>query len=68
MGKDIDEKTLAEAKAKLACKIEPATFSDGNVVAGGSSHASGSSAPAAQDDFIGPDGKVFLTRMTTAGG
>ena len=30
MGKEIDEKTLKEAKEKLACKIEPATYGDGS--------------------------------------
>ena len=70
MGKEIDEKTLREAKEKLACKIEPATYADADS-AGVSSHASGNvqSKPVpAQPDFIGPNGEVFLTRMTAAGG
>ena len=69
MGREIDEKTLQEAKEKLACKIEPAKFSDGSVSAG-SSHAAESTQvkPQAGNDFIGPGGQVFLTRMTTAGG
>lgn len=62
MGKDIDEKTLKEAKEKLACKIEPATYGDGGA-SGGSSHASGG-----QADFIDTTGKVLLTQMTSAGG
>ena len=62
MGKDIDEKTLREAKEKLACKIEPATYGDGSA-AGGSSRASGG-----QADFIDTTGKVMLTQMTSAGG
>lgn len=69
MGKEIDEKTLMEAKEKLACKIEPAKFLDANG-AGGPSHASDDAAKPqpAQTDFIGPNGEVLLTRMTTAGG
>ena len=62
MGKDIDEKTLKEAKEKLACKIEPTTFSDGSASAA-ASHASGG-----QADFIDSAGKVLLTQMTSAGG
>ena len=66
MGKEIDEKTLQVAKEKLACKIEPATYGDGTVSAA-SSNASAKPQPA-QPDFIGPDGQVYLTRMTAAGG
>ena len=62
MGNDIDDKTLQEAKEKLACKIEPSTYTDGNT-AGGSSCA-----PGGQAAFIDPTGKVMLTRMTSAGG
>lgn len=62
MGKGIDDKTLQEAKEKLACKIEPATYADGSA-AGGSSCAAGG-----QSDFIDSSGKVLLTRMTSAGG
>ena len=62
MGKEIDDKILQEAKEKLACKIEPTTFSDGST-AGVSSCASGG-----QADFIDSTGKVLLTRMTSAGG
>ena len=62
MGKDIYEKTLKEAKEKLACKIEPAAYGDGSLL-GGSSHASGG-----QADFIDSTGKVLLTQMTSAGG
>ena len=68
MGKDIDEKTLQEAKEKLACKIEPATFSDGSVTAASSDAQSSKVTSVPQSDFIDPDGKVRLTRMTTAGG
>lgn len=62
MGKDIDEKTLKEAKEKLACKIEPAAYSDGSAADGSSC------APAGQADFIDSTGKVLLTQMTSAGG
>ena len=62
MGKDIDEKTLREAKEKLACKIEPAAYGDGSL-SGGPSHA-----PGGQADFIDSTGKVLLTQMTSAGG
>ena len=62
MGKEIDEKKLKEAKEKLACKIEPATYGDGSY-SGASSHVSGG-----QADFIDPTGKVLLTQMTSAGG
>ena len=62
MSRDIDEKTLKEAKEKLACKIEPAAYGDGNS-SGVSSHASGG-----QADFIDSTGKVLLTQMTSAGG
>ena len=62
MGKEIDEKTLAAAKEKLACKIEPATYGDGSA-SGASSHA-----PAGPQNFIDPSGKVLLTQMTSAGG
>ena len=62
MGKEIDDKILQEAKEKLACKIEPAAFTDGST-AGGSSCAIGG-----QADFIDATGKVLLTQMTSAGG
>ena len=73
MAKDIDEKKLAEAKEKLACKIEPAAFMDASQQASAAqSAASASAAPAAQSgpqaDFIDENGKVLLTRMTAAGG
>ena len=71
MGKEIDEKKLQEAKEKLACRIEPAAYGDGTVSADPVSRTSdqtdGFQKPA-QPDFIGPDGRVFLTSMTTAGG
>ena len=59
MGKEIDEKKLQEAKAKLACHIEPPK-----------QKASDSAEPPRQtaQDFIDPSGKVLLTQMTTAGG
>ena len=60
MGKEIDAKTLAAAKEKLACKIEPTKYADGT--------AAGNSLHAAQDGFIGANGEVLLTHMTTAGG
>ena len=62
MSRDIDEKTLKEAKEKLACKIEPTTYGDGTA-SGGSLHVSGG-----QADFIDSTGKVMLTQMTSAGG
>lgn len=62
MGKAIDDKTLQEAKEKLACKIEPAAYGDGSVT-GVSSCATGG-----QADFIDQTGKVLLTQMTSAGG
>ena len=64
MGKDIDEKTLKEAKEKLACKIEPATYGDGSASASGVSLC----APEGQASFIDSTGKVLLTQMTSAGG
>lgn len=70
MKNEIDEKKLAEAKEKLACKIEPTTFTDGGIssaASAGSDHGAGKTA-AAQDDFIGENGEVYLTRMTSAGG
>ena len=61
MGKEIDEKKLAEAKEKLACHISPPgerkASSESSAVAGGP-----------QTDFIDENGKVLLTRMTAAGG
>ena len=70
MGKEIDAKTLAAAKEKLACKIEPTKYASGAAV-GSSLHApdTGSQKPqTAQDGFIGANGEVLLTHMTTAGG
>ncbi len=70
MGKKIDEKTLAAAKEKLACKIEPTTYGNG-AVTGGFSHASATEDMKRQnptEGFIGPNGEVLLTHMTTAGG
>ena len=62
MGKVIDDKTLQEAKEKLACKIEPATYGDGNTAGGSSCAAEG------QSGFINTTGKVLLTQLTSAGG
>ena len=70
MGKKIDEKTLAAAKEKLACKIEPAAFASA-AAAGSSLYAADpeiSGPQTEQEDHIGADGKVLLTRMTSAGG
>lgn len=56
----IDEEKLKAAKEQLACKILPP----------GSHHSksgSSSSSATSQSPF-GPDGKVKLTQMTTAGG
>jgi hypothetical protein len=69
MGREISDEELKKAKEKLACHIEPQKFSNGG--ASGSTPSSGgasSAAPADPSQFIGPDGKVFLTRMTSAGG
>ena len=69
MGREISDEELKKAKEKLACHIEPQKFSTGG--ASGSTPPSGgasSAAPADPSQFIGPDGKVFLTRMTSAGG
>ena len=69
MGREISDEELKKAKEKLACHIEPQKFSTGG--ASGSTPSSGgasSAAPADPSQFIGPDGKVFLTRMTSAGG
>ena len=70
MGKEIDAKTLAAAKEKLACKIEPTKYADGTT-AGNFSHAADtetSKPQTAQDGIFGANGQVLLTRMTTAGG
>ncbi len=69
MSREISEEELKKAKEKLACHIEPQKFSTGG--ASGSTPSGGgasSAAPANPNDFIGPDGKVYLTRMTSAGG
>ena len=62
MGREIDEKTLKEAREKLACKIEPAAYGDGSV------SGASSCAPEGQASFIDSTGKVLLTQMTSAGG
>ena len=70
MGKEIDAKTLAAAKEKLACKIEPTKYAYGTA-AGSSLHAADTEIQKPQtapDGFIGANGEVLLTRMTTAGG
>ena len=70
MGKEIDAKTLAAAKEKLACKIEPTKYAYGTA-AGNSLHAADTEIQkpqTAQDGFIGANGEVLLTHMTTAGG
>ena len=69
MGREISDEELKKAKEKLACHIEPQKFSTGG--ASGSTPSGGgasSAAPADPSQFIGPDGTVFLTRMTSAGG
>ena len=70
MGREISEEELKKAKEKLACHIEPQTYSKGTQGGPDAGAAAGASsaAPVSQSDFIGPDGKVFLTRMTSAGG
>ena len=67
MEKTIDEKKLAEAMEKLACHIEPPGHKTGG---GGSGSDAGAAcaAPDTGDDFIDQNGRVLLTRMTSAGG
>ena len=60
-----DEKKLKEAKEKLACHIEPPKQ---KAESDGSQSASSCSISGAQADFIDENGKVLLTRMTSAGG
>lgn len=69
MGREISDEELKKAKEKLACHIEPQKFSNGGA-SGSTPSAGGASsvAPADPSQFIGPDGTVFLTRMTSAGG
>ena len=59
MGNKIDDEKIKQAKAKLACHIEPPK-----------KKAPDSTEPPKQTahDFIDPSGKVLLTQMTTAGG
>lgn len=66
MGREISEEELKNAREKLACHIEPQKFSSGTdgATLGGSSSA----APVSSDQCFGPNGEVFLTRMTAAGG
>ena len=70
MGREISDEELKKAKEKLACHIEPQKFATGDAAQSSAPSAGGASsvAPANPDDFIGPNGQVFLTRMTTAGG
>ena len=65
MGSEIDEKKLKEAKEKLACDIEPPVK---KAESSGSQAASSCGSSGAQADFIDENGKVLLTRMTSAGG
>ena len=58
----IDERKIAEARQKLACHIAPPEHASSDE--GGP----GGRASRAQDDFLGEDGRVYLTRMTAAGG
>ena len=70
MSNTIDENKLREAKEKLACKIEPTKYAYGTA-AGNSLHAADTEIQKPQtapDGFIGANGEVLLTRMTTAGG
>ena len=64
MSNDIDEKKLNEAKEKLACHIEPPK----QKAETSTQPASSCSISGAQADFIDGNGKVLLTRMTSAGG
>ena len=71
---EISEEKLRIAKEKLACHIEP----PGHSAAGGNASSAVGSASAgdgascgisgSQESFIDPDGRVHLTRMTSAGG
>ena len=63
--KEVDDKKITEAKEKLACHIEPPK----QKAEGGSAQpASSCSISGAQADFIDENGRVLLTRMTSAGG
>ena len=66
MGREIDDKTLQEAKEKLACHIEPPGHAAQSKTSGDTGGVS--CAPGGQGSFIDPTGKVLLTQMTTAGG
>ena len=66
MGKEADDKKLKEAKEKLACHIEPPKQKAES--AAEAQPASSCSISGAQADFIDGDGRVLLTRMTSAGG
>ena len=62
--KDIDEKTLAEAREKIACKVDLAAMA--------AAAGNGDAAPSAGASSCGtpdvPKKKVRLTEMTSAGG
>ena len=64
MGNETDDKKLKEAKEKLACHIEPPKQKADS----SARPASSCSISGAQADFIDENGKVLLTRMTSAGG
>lgn len=65
MGNEISDEKLKEAKEKLACHIEPP---EKKAESSGSQPASSCGSSGAQADFIDENGKVLLTRMTSAGG
>ena len=65
MSNEISEEKLKEAKEKLACHIRPPEHKSEN---SSSQAASSCSSSGAQADFIDENGKVLLTRMTSAGG
>lgn len=83
MGKEITEEKLKEAKAKLACHIEPpkgsafvkalaeqaaSAASDGNTETVSSSSVSDGGSCSASGGIPMRDGKIRLTEMTSAGG
>lgn len=67
MGKDkISDQKLNEAREKLACHIAPPKTS--SEAGAGAKTVSCAGTPIGEADFIDENGKVLLTRMTSAGG
>ena len=67
MGSAINDEKLKEAREKLACHIEPPKQRVADS-ADSAQPASSCGISGAQADFIDDNGKVLLTRMTSAGG